>query len=139
MSSPASRILPDFRGIRPVMARIVGHLVRFAFRQLAAEVELHDPVGQGHDRLHQVFDHQDRRSGPADRPEDLDHAAHLGRVQAGQHFVEQQQTGSGVKGAGDLQSLLAGDGKVGGKGIGLVAQADEVENLGRLLASCRQG
>ena len=75
-----------------------------------------DVLAQAHHRLHHVLDHQDRdaaRRGCA-RTTGID-VADLGRVQAGQHLVEQQQPRLGRERAGELQPLAAGDRQARGR------------------------
>ncbi len=53
-----------------------------------------------------------------------DHVLDLGRVEAGEHLVEQQQRRPRRERAGELQALLAGDGELRREHLEAVVQAD---------------
>ena len=107
---------------------------RQALGELLAEIEHDDAVRQAHDRLHQVLDHQDGHAALADAADDADHVLDLGRVEAGQHLVEQQQQRPRGQRAGEFEPLLAGDGQVHRQHLGAIVEADDRDRLARRLA-----
>src|SRR4051812_13281572 len=92
-------------------ARILRNLLRRAFGDDAAFGEHEDVRGKAHHRLHHVFDHHDGGAALADRPDDRNHIAHLGWVEAGQHLVEQNKLRLDRKRARKLQALASCDGE----------------------------
>ena len=74
-------------------------------------------LGEAHHRLHHVLDHHDGDAAFADRADHRHHVAHLGRIEAGQHLVEQQQLRLDRQRARELQPLAPGDGEARGRQI----------------------
>src|SRR2546422_2697893 len=71
-------------------AGIAGHRRRRALGDLLAVVENQDAPRDPHDDGHDVLDHQERDAPGVQPAEELDHALDLGRIEAGEHLVEQE-------------------------------------------------
>jgi hypothetical protein len=72
-------------------ARVARHLGRRALGDQLALRQHPDVRGEVHHRLHHVLDHQHGDAAGGDVAHHRHHLGHFLRVQAGQHFVEQQQ------------------------------------------------
>src|SRR4029453_10501174 len=79
------------------------------------------------DGIHDVLDQQDGDALPAQATDQGDALLQLGRIEAGQPFVEQQQFGIERKRAGKLQALLVDVGELARQHIARAAEADAVE------------
>ena len=87
-----------------------------------------------------MLDDQDRHAALADTADHADHVLDLGRVEAGQHLVEQEQHRPRGKRARKLQSLLAGDGECCASIDAAVLQPDDRYRLARRFArACSSG
>ena len=115
-------------------SRIVGDLLRRAFRQLAAEIEDDDAVRQAHDRAHDVLDHQDGDAAVADAAHRVDHVLGLGRIEAGQHLVEQKERRPRGERTRELEPFLAGGGECAGQHVEPVGETDDARDFARDLA-----
>ncbi len=83
-----------------------------------------DVLGQPHHRLHDVLDHHDGDAAVADGADHRHDVADLGRVEPGQHLVEQQQLRLGRERAGELEPLAGRDGEAGGRAIEQIGEPD---------------
>jgi len=83
-----------------------------------------DVFREAQDRLHNVLDHDDGDAAPANGANDRHHVANLGRIEAGQHFVEQQQSWPDRQGACQLESLAACDRQCCRRPVEQIAQSD---------------
>src|SRR5574341_984114 len=98
---------------------------------LAAVVEDDHPVGQAHDRVHDMLDHDDRDAALTDLPDEVEERRTLHRVQPGDGFVEQQYPRARRQCPSDLEPLAAGQRELSGQPLGPARQPDEVEDLHR--------
>ena len=97
-------------------------------------------VAQAHHRLHDMLDHQHRDAGAADVPDDRNDGANLGRVEAGEHLVEQQQLRLGGERAREFEPFAAGEGEARGGRVEAVGKPDEGrDRLSRSRAPRRGG
>ena len=110
-------------------ARVGRDRVRRAHRDDAALGEHEHLLGEAHHRLHHMLDHHDGDAARADRLDHRHHVAHFGRVQAGQHLVEQQQLRLDRERTCELEPLAARDGEIGRETAEHGAQADLVRDL----------
>jgi len=67
-----------------------------------------DPRTHAANRAQVVLDHHDRGPVAAYRAHELEGLVRLGRVETGEHFVEQQHLGPGRQRARDFEPLLSG-------------------------------
>ena len=74
----------------------------------------------------------------ADAADDLDHALDLGRIEAGEHLVEQQQARAGAERARELEPLLAGGGELPGRHVEPIREPDQLGDLAHDLAGARE-
>ena len=81
-------------------------------------------LGERHHRLHDVLDHQNCDAAPAEVANDRNDVADLGRVESGQHLVEQQQLGLGGERTRKLETLAGGDRQGIGGTIEHIGQAE---------------
>ena len=92
--------------------RVALDVCRRAFRQLAAEVEHVDPVGEAHDQVHVVLDEEDGHleglANPADQRPELHHFL---VIQPAGRLVEQQQPRARGKCARQLDPLHRPEGE----------------------------
>ena len=130
---------PDVGGPEPRWAPELRHLATVVDPAVA---HVHDPAGAG-GHLVAVGDHQDRLALAVQAPEQLeDLTAAVGVERAG-GLVGQQQRGLVGQGPGDGQALALTAGQHGRHLVGLVPQAEQVEQvsslrLGRLAPACRR-
>src|SRR5689334_10544119 len=87
--------------------RVVGNLLRCTFGQLAADIEHNDAVRQAHDGAHDVLDHQDGDPAFSDTAQRMDHAFAFGRIETGEHLIEQQNARACRERTGKLKPFLA--------------------------------
>ncbi len=85
------------------------HLRGTALRDDAALGEHEDMLGEAHHRLHHMLDHQHADAAGRERPQHRNDVADFRRVEAGQHFVEQQKLRLGRERARQFEALSAGD------------------------------
>ena len=83
-------------------------------------VEDHHAVGEAHQRMHHVLDHDDGQAAVAYLPDELHDPPALHRVQARDHLVEQQDLGPGGQRPRDLQPLAPSQGELARKSMGPV-------------------
>jgi hypothetical protein len=86
-------------------ARVRGDRLRRALRDDAAFGQHEHLFGEAHHRLHHMLDHHDGDAARANRLDHRHHVAHLGRVEAREHLVEQQQLRLDRERARKLQPL----------------------------------
>jgi len=77
--------------------------LRACLRPVSSRNAEHDPVGQSHDRLHHVLDHEDGDASFTERADELGHLPGFLGVQAGYDFIQEQDLGGGGQGPGDFQ------------------------------------
>jgi hypothetical protein len=90
--------------------RVTHHLRWRSFGDFLAMVQHDEAVGKFEDGGHDVFDEDDRHPLPMDGADQLDQGPGVWGRQTGDHFVEQQQAGSGSEGSGDLETFTVADG-----------------------------
>ena len=107
---------------------IVAHVLGRAVRDLAAVLQDDHVVGDLHHHRHVVLDEQDRGAVlGADRAQEGLEIRRLARVEAGRRLVQAQHGGLAAHGARDLEPPLGTVGKIAGRIIGALDQADLVE------------
>src|SRR6185437_15136678 len=79
MSQRSSKLRRQF-GVAEVRlndGRIVGDQDRRSLRELLPRIKHHDAIGQAHNCLHQVLDHEDGDAAFADATDNVDHPLHF--------------------------------------------------------------
>ena len=109
--------------------RVFGDCLRRAFGDDASFGEHEDMRGEAHHRLHHVLDHHDGDAAIDDGADHRHHVADLGRIEPGQHFVEQKESRLDGKSAGKLQTLAAGDGETVGWAVEPIAEAHRARGI----------
>ena len=104
--------------------RILRDLRRRALRDHAPFRQDEDVLGERHHRLHDMLDHQNGDAAPAEVANDRNDVADLGRVESGQHLVEQQQLRLGGERTRKLETLAGGDRQSIGGAIEHIGQAE---------------
>ena len=79
----------------------------------------------------EVLDHDDGHSLTADGADQFQHLRHFGRIQAGEHFIQQQQLGFRGQGASHFQPLLERDGEMFRQDLGAIGHVHSVQHLQR--------
>ena len=105
------------------------NLRRRAVGDDAAFRQHEDVLGQAHHRLHHVLDHHDGDAAVAQASDHRHDVADLGRVQSGQHLVEQQELRLGRQRTREFQPLAAGDGQRIGRPVEHVGETDLARDL----------
>jgi hypothetical protein len=65
-------------------------------------------LGEGGNRLHHMFRHQNGHAAGGKLTNHRDHVANFRRVQSSQYFIEQKQSRRNGQGAGELKPLARG-------------------------------
>src|SRR5690349_17837395 len=78
-----------------------------------------------------MLDDEDGDAALANAAHDVDHLLDLGRIEAGEHLVEQQEMRTRAERARKLESLLAGRGELAGRHVDLGSEADLGRDLTR--------
>ena len=112
--------------------RVVPDLGRASLRDLLAELQHHDPVGDPHDQAHVVLDQQHGVAQVADLADQLVQLLLLRGVEAGRRLVQAEQFRLGGQRPGDLETALVAVRQVAGQVVGPAVDADEPEQLERL-------
>src|SRR5918994_6670407 len=107
--------------------RVGENLGRQARGDQPAGVHHQAAMAERADGVHHVLDQQDGDALPAQASDQADALFQLGRVEAGQPFVEQQQFGIEGERAGKLQALLVDIGELARQRVARPAEAHTIE------------
>src|SRR6266511_2439926 len=113
--------------------RVVADLRGRTLGDLLAELQHDDTLRHTHDQPHVVLDEQDRDTGLADLPDQLEQALLLGRVEPGGRFVQAEQDRLGRQRPRDLEAALLTVRQVAGDLPRAPLDADEAQQVHRLL------
>src|SRR5690606_27220091 len=102
---------------------------RLAVGDLLAVVHDHDTVGQLHDGLHVVLDHEHAHAFFANALHELQHLRRFHCVQAGHHLIQQKQLRLRGQGLGDLETLASGQRQRACNLLGARAEAHTFDHL----------
>src|SRR5205814_4517648 len=115
--------------------RVGGDLARLALGDLAPVVQDDHAVGDAHDQVHVVLDHDQRQPQLVAQADDEVHErARLGGVEPTGGLVEQHAARLGGEGARQLQALLPAEGQAARLQGGDVAEAEALQQRQRALA-----
>src|SRR6266478_952765 len=117
--------------------RMVLHLCRAALRDLLAEAQHRDPIGDRHHKLHDVLDKEDGdAAGLVELGEELIKSLNLARAQSRGRLVEKHKPRRNCKRASDFEELLAPEVQAAGLTVSVVFESGAFENLLRQ-SECR--
>jgi hypothetical protein len=116
---------------------VLRDLRRCALRDYAPFRQNENVLGKRHHRLHDVLDHQDGDTAPAEITDDRDDVADFARVKPGQNLVEQQQLRLGGERTPKLQTFARGDRQGIGGAVEQIGQAEIAANPVRNSAASR--
>src|SRR5437867_10759660 len=105
--------------------------LRLPFGDLFAVIQDNDPLGDAHDDLHVVLDQQHSDALGADPLHQFHEFALFLRVGARRRLVQQEQFRIVGQSSRNLQPPLRAVGKIAGVVVGLLPDADEIEQLVR--------
>src|SRR5512142_60243 len=108
-------------------------LLRRAFGDFFAVVQDDDPVRNGHDHFHVVFDDHDGDSLLFDLSDDRDGLVELRRVQPRTGFIQEQELWPRGERTRNLEALSFSERQAFRKNIAIVIQAGEMEDFPRCL------
>ena len=103
--------------------------MRGIFNNFFAMMEHDNPVTQIGDGFHHVFDHHDCNLSVAYALDQVARRGDLRRVQAGHHFIEQQELRLHRKGARNFQTLSFRDIENMGRYVRFLGQIDKFQNF----------
>lgn len=110
-------------------------LRRNARRDLLAEVDDIDAVGDVHDKIHVMLDEEDGQAEPvADAADESGQFKRLLRVHASRRLVEQQQLRTGRQRAGNFKPALLAIRQSRRQLVLYIVKADDFQQLQRLFA-----
>ena len=98
-------------------------------------VDDEDAIGKRLHRFHHVLDHQNRDPRAGDGPDQLDHLGPLGRVQAAERFVEQEEMRTHGERGSEHQSFAGQHRQPAGQRALAVGQPAQHERVQRMLLS----
>src|SRR6516165_11738828 len=104
-------------------------MARRAVRDDAALCERQDFVRKAHDRLHHVLDEDDGGAAVPDRANERQHLGNFGRIESGEHFIEQEEPRLDRKRAGKLEPLERSEREIGGAPFCKLAKPDGLSEL----------
>src|SRR5215471_12774042 len=111
---------------------VLAHLARGALGDLLAEVQHHHPVGDAHDQVHVVLDHEQGEAELlVDPPDQVGQVAQLVVVEAARRLVQQEQPGPRDQRPRQLDRLQRAERQARDRPVGDPVEADDLQGLVR--------